>query len=212
MALILVAAGSFRGAEGFALPTHCGAVWSSRGFLGASVSAPLAGSLRRLLGPAQPVSPARRGAGLRMQWEDPIPEDVPGKWELDAELDDADFTLLLNLNGDLTISTHPECDLKGQTFPKRAMWKNKGQQFSLEFDRNPASVSIYYDLTFFGKLDRETMLVKGTVMMGEYDAEYCGKFTMKQVSGSGEKVKSEEPKAASDEWDGEVNEDAWFDD
>jgi hypothetical protein len=57
--------------------------------------------------------------------------------------------------------------------------------------------------------------------MGEIDPEFVGRFTFKQIMKSGailtggenDSGASEEPPAGDDAiWDGEVDEEAWFDD
>jgi hypothetical protein len=180
--------------------------------------------------PMQAVATSARSLScLRMQ--DDVETTIPGTWCLKPSYEDTaamdGTTFFLTLNPDRTV-TFPPGEEKERD--KRVRWKFaagepgtvNANSFALEVPKRSTLSTAFMDRSFQGRYDPEKRQVTGSVIDGEDEPEYVGKFEFNQISRietlrassvSSSSATALEPfPTEQEDWDGEVDESAWFDD
>mmetsp|Transcript_12545 Transcript_12545/g.30486 ORF Transcript_12545/g.30486 Transcript_12545/m.30486 type:complete len:201 (+) Transcript_12545:60-662(+) len=158
------------------------------------------------------MSPAVRGEGrfgaLRMVEE----QDMCGTWSLQQNLDDKEaMTFFLTLIEGGTVELPPsELLTKRDT---RVRWSCKEKDFYLEVPKRSLLSSSSFDRSYTGIIAQEGDVVSGvagSILDGEDEPEYSGKFSMKLIMRAASKGGG--GFMEDGEWNGEVDENVHFDD
>mmetsp|Transcript_12993 Transcript_12993/g.25949 ORF Transcript_12993/g.25949 Transcript_12993/m.25949 type:complete len:209 (+) Transcript_12993:8-634(+) len=169
-------------------------------------SRPLAISIRQAM--RLRTSPV---TSLSMQDGEGSKGNIPGKWVLEATVEGEDITSYMDLNPDQTLTMSVFSSVSnpkgsGGARDDRMRWKMKGKDFAIEVPKRSTLSTSFLDRTYLGVVKPgEELMIEGTVIDGEDEPEYVGKFVLKQLKsfGGGAAAWGEE-----DEWDGEVDEEA----
>merc|ERR1712216_128300 len=164
---------------------------------------------------------ARHGinlSGMRMQADG---VELPGTWVLTAKYEDTDevVTKFLTLNADCTVTFPPGEEMERD---KRVRWKFvpgapgdaavNVNQFWLEVPKRSTLSTTFMDRSFQGTYAPDLRTVTGSIIDGEDEPEYVGKFDFKQIASTPSPAPRAKPGSVDlGDWDGEVDEDAWLD-
>ncbi|EKX55491.1 hypothetical protein GUITHDRAFT_99266 [Guillardia theta CCMP2712] len=148
---------------------------------------------------------SRQKARLEMVVSDKDLEFYPGTWSLNQEIEGAKNTFFVTLNPDSTVSLPP--DVGPDNTDSKIRWTVKHKDFVLAVPKRSTLSTIFDDREYVGTPAMEDNTIRGTIMDGESDPEFVGRFSMSKIAayspGSGA--------SSSLEWDGREDEEVWFD-
>eukprot|EP00286_Rhodomonas_abbreviata_P014382 CAMPEP_0181324742 /NCGR_PEP_ID=MMETSP1101-20121128/20532_1 /TAXON_ID=46948 /ORGANISM="Rhodomonas abbreviata, Strain Caron Lab Isolate" /LENGTH=161 /DNA_ID=CAMNT_0023432959 /DNA_START=322 /DNA_END=807 /DNA_ORIENTATION=+ len=129
---------------------------------------------------------------------------IPGSWALEQTIEGSNTNMFLNLNADASVAMPP--GTPSGVRDNRMRWKLKDNEFAIEAPKRSSLSSGFMERTYLGTFQPGSGQIEGTILEGEHDPEYVGRFVLKQVLSTGSIPAPGTGTSLEWEWDGEVDE------